>query len=136
MSTIHSLIFCRSNTLRYSYHWMKSLKHLCICSAPWTFVQKLKRRWRTNQPIKIRCVKNFRYILYQYKYIHSICFDYGIFSTSELKAQVTFSNSLLSVVRLLVCTSVCLAQSILGSMGFKIVPINSSAYFQWKIITK
>ena len=72
----------------------------------------------------------------------------SIFSSPELKAQVSISDCLSSVVCLSVCPSVCkpflfstsspeplgqfqpnLAQSILGWMGFKFVQINCSVLF-------
>ena len=84
---------------------------------------------------------------------------FSLFSSPELKAQVSFSNHLSSVVCLSVCPSVCLsvcklftfsssspepqglfqpnlAQSILGWRGFKFVQIKGPTLFQGEIITK
>ena len=78
-----------------------------------------------------------------------------IFSSPELKAQVSFSDRLSSVVCLSVHPSICqlflftttsqkplsqfqqnFAQSILGWRGFKFVQMKSPAIFQGEIITK
>ena len=81
--------------------------------------------------------------------------QFQLFSSPELKAQVSFSDRLSSVVCLSVCLSVCklflfstsspeplgqfqpnLAQSILGWRGIKFVQMKAPAFFKGEIITK
>ena len=94
-------------------------------------------------------------VLNQFRRGYLLYIYLSIFSSPELKAQVSISDCLSSVVCLSVCPSVCkpflfstsspeplgqfqpnLAQSILGWRGFKFVQMKGPTIFQGEIITK